>query len=184
MISIGVFAALMVLILGTVITVSHANLKAQSIKTIVNNLNFSLDMVTRSIRTGINYHCGNDVAQDIPTDCPAGDTYFSFIASNGRAVAYCYYEDPDPANFRIKQIRRQIAADPGLLELDCANPLFIPVTTDEVTVTEVKFFVIGAESPTLQPKVTVMFRGYMPFLGDNTTEFNIQTSITQRVYDN
>lgn len=184
MIATGVFASMMVLVLGTVLSVSHANLKAQSIKTIVNNLNFSLDMMSRTVRTGIFYHCGNDLAQSTPKDCPLGDDYMSFTAGDGRAVAFCYYTDPNPANFRIKQIRRQIASDPGSLALDCADPRFIPITTDEVTVTDVKFYIIGAQNPTLQPKVTILLRGYMSFLGDTSSEFNIQTSVTQRVYDN
>ncbi len=184
MVAMGVFSVLMVLILGSVFSVSHANFKAQTVKTIVNNLNFSLDMMSRSIRTGIDYHCGTTGNLAIPQDCPSGASYLAFTLGDGRAAAYCYYEDPDPANFRVKQLRRQIASDPSGLSTDCAAAVFLPLTTHEITLTDLRFFVVGTTpSDTIQPKVTVVMRGYMPVQGDERSSFNLQTSITQRIYD-
>src|SRR3989338_2738477 len=65
----GIFAVIMVIAVGSLMSLIEANHKAQTLKTIVNNLHFALENMSRNIRTGYNYHCGPG-GVEIPQSCP------------------------------------------------------------------------------------------------------------------
>ncbi|MDB5224523.1 MAG: hypothetical protein JWO43_145 [Candidatus Adlerbacteria bacterium] len=196
MVSVAIFSIVMVVALGALLSMSVAARKAETLKSVVNNLNFSLDSMTRSIRTGYNYQCGTS-GTGAPQDCTGsnGEQYLAFVDSSGMGVAYCY----DPTS---RQIRRQKAAS---LSTNCSDAAtFLPITSPEVRITDMRFYVIGAcrststagcTSDTMQPKVTIMVHGYVVVTGgardmtecgtpgNTCSVFNLQTSVTQRIYD-
>src|SRR3989338_5106390 len=81
-IAVGLFALVMVLASGAYLTMINLNRQVQGIVTGIDDLSFTLDTMTRAIRTGSDYTCGG------VGDCPSGASSFSFTDSAGRAISY------------------------------------------------------------------------------------------------
>jgi len=64
LVSVAIFAVVMTVALGSLLAMSESDRKAQTLKSVINNLNFSLDSMSRAIRTGTTYSC--DIAQWAP----------------------------------------------------------------------------------------------------------------------
>jgi prepilin-type N-terminal cleavage/methylation domain-containing protein len=179
LISTAIFSVVTVIALGALLAMAEADRKAQSLKTVINNLNFALESMSRTIRTGYDYHCGSGTGA--PSDCdnqggsPNGSTYMHFTAADGvTKIAYCL----DGTTLK----RQKIIS--GSLNTSCSSSVFLPVTASEVIITSLKFIVSGSlRTDTKQPRVTILMSGYVPFKEGQKTDFNIQTTVTQRVYD-
>ena len=65
MVSISIFTVVMVVALGAILSIVNANRKAQSLHTVINNVNLAVETMTRDLRTGYGYKCGG-------IDCVAG----------------------------------------------------------------------------------------------------------------
>src|SRR6478609_2811054 len=86
LVSTAIFAVVMVIALGALLAMSESDRQAQLLKAVINNLNFSLDSMSRSMRTGFAFHCGSPAGGD----CQAvPSTYFAYTDVNGNNVAYC-----------------------------------------------------------------------------------------------
>lgn len=187
MISVAMFSIVMTVALGALLSMSDSDRRAEALKSVVNNLNFALDSMTRTIRTGYNYHCGttgSDLSTPGPQDCTgAGSSYLALKAADGSLVAYCLY------NGLIQ--RQQIPS--GSLSVDCTSANFSPMTSSELTITNLQFIVIGScpsqgslgcVNDTVQPKVTILVSGSLKTgPSSQPIQFSLQTSGTQRIYD-
>lgn len=163
LVAVALFLVVMVVALGALLSMSQANRKAQSIKAVVNNLNSSLESMTRNIRTGRSYDLPNDPSRD----------YFTFIQSDGRYAAYCL-------DSTSKTIRRLIDTSP--ITALCSD--FLPLTATEVKIEKLDFYLTGATAgDSYQPKLTVLIKGYVQVSAGQQSKFNLQTSVTQRLYD-
>src|SRR3989338_9971712 len=80
MIAVSIFIIVMTISMGSIISVFDANRKSRSLKTVLNNLNLTVESMMKEMRFGSNYHCGPG-AVTIPQDCPSGDTLMSFLSS-------------------------------------------------------------------------------------------------------
>lgn len=171
LVSLALFTVVVVISTGTLLALVDANRQAQSVKSVVNNLNFALDGMTRTLRTGYTYHCDTtgfdwDAGLLTPNDCSGGNEFIGFIDDHGDVVAYRY-------NSSNNQIERNID-DNGWLALTAA----------EVNITEMLFYVTGAPlADGLQPTVTISIRGTAGSDAPTQTDLNIQTTVTQRILD-
>ena len=86
LVSTGIFTVVMVIALGALLAMVERDRKAQTLKTVINNLNFALDSMSRAIRTGEEYHCGSSSGGDCVS---VPSSYFTFTAADGKKVAYC-----------------------------------------------------------------------------------------------
>lgn len=174
LVSVAIFSVVMTIALGALLSMSEGDRKVQTLKSVVNNLNFAVDSMSRALRTGTTYHC--DITQGTPesvrdcTSTPASSV--SFRNADGATVGYC---------LQGTVLRR--AATTGLLPTSCANSEFIPVTSNEVQISTLSFFVTGAAQNGVQPKVSIIMSGTVRVSEGETSPFNLQTSVTQRFYD-
>jgi prepilin-type N-terminal cleavage/methylation domain-containing protein len=184
LVSIGIFALVMVLALGSLLSVSAAERKAEAIKTVMDNLNFALDSISRSVRYGENYHCGIGSyggGTITPLSCPNGGTSIVFLAYDGSTVFYNFETNAATCGQSTATggcITRKVITSQG------ADSGYQTITAPEVMVTNLMLYVKGAElNDNLQPKVTITLNGYSTGANGLTTPFAIQTSVTQRIYD-
>lgn len=186
MVSVALFTIVMTVALGALLAMSDSDRRAEALKSVVNNLNFALDSMTRTIRTGYNYHCGTggtDFATPGPQDCAgSGSSYLALKAADGTLVAYCLDSG---------MLKRQVVSS-GSLGIDCASSNFSPMTSSELTITNLQFIVIGScpqqngagcVADSVQPKVTILISGSIQMGASAPTQFSLQTSGTQRIYD-
>ncbi|MBI2004935.1 type II secretion system protein [Patescibacteria group bacterium] len=179
LVSTAIFIIIMVMAMGALLSVSAANNKAASIKTVMDNLNFALDSMTRSIRTGQDYKCAG------VGDCPSGDSFIVFEAhpssqpgctsGSGCSVTYCLSNTAGTA-----------CGPSGPYILRNVNATgFVAITAAEVVIDKLTFYVKGAPlGDSIQPKITIIISGHTQS-GSTlpSTTFNVQTSVTQRIYD-
>lgn len=190
MVSVTIFIIVMVISLGALLSISAAERKAEALKTVMNNLNFGLESMARSIRTGVTYHCGESGVLEEPLDCTNGDDYFAFEGVNGdvddstdQIVYQLTTSDSDD------DLCGQVAGSVGcILRSTNSGGNFSSITAPEVQVTTLTFYVVGSvpefqnDPESAQPKVVISMSGQV-LIGLQPTTFNLQTTVTQRLYD-
>src|SRR3989338_6151299 len=126
--AIGLFAVVMIVCVGALLSLVHANRKAQALQSVMNNLNIALDGMVRSIRMGNDYRC--DALNPEDGDCPTGGRSFyfeSFVGqSNTTGDGWIYFYDA--AAQRIYK-----STDGSLLS-------GIPLTAPEVSIDEMLIY--------------------------------------------
>lgn len=177
MVSVAIFSVVMVISLGALLAISASDKKAETLKSVMNNLNFALDSMSRTIRTGVNYHCGSGGTLSEPLDCALSPgTSFTFLAADGNQVTYLF--DSTPANCV------QTGSTGGCIKRRIGNGDLLQLTAPEVVITNLSFYVVGAPvGDGIQPKVTISLNGSVQVTETQKTAFNLQTSVTQRLYD-
>lgn len=167
-VSLGIFSVLIILALGIVLGVSNAQLKAANIQAIQDNIRFSLELITKELRTGTNYEL-----TDYGTACGRvgdPDSEISFNTSLGEKRVY--YLDQSGVIMRITG------------GTDCQRAR--PFTSEEVVVERLIFRLRGEkQGPTDgQPMVTVSLtarsRDSKLIL---ESKMNLQTTVVGRLRD-
>ncbi len=158
-VAIGIFTMIIVIAIAAVIGISEAELKSRNIQSIQDNLRFSLEAMTKELRTGINFTPSGGT--------PPAYSQVNFTASDGASVGYC---------LRDGAIRRLEGTS------DCTSGS--PITANEIVVSRLVFYVIG-NSPGPgdgQPRLSVAIRARSadPKL---LTALDLQTTITPRARD-
>lgn len=186
MVSVAIFSIVMTISLGALLSISAADRKAETISSVMNNLNFAIESMTRNIRTGYDYHCIDNSSYDCGVGGSPGGTYFKFTSQSGVQTVYKYSTDANDC--------AQPTAPQGCILRSTDNgSTFVPITAPEVVVTNLTFYlrgsyhatpdVVGDPSDLLQPNVVITATGYVKISTTQNSAFNIQTSITQRLYD-
>lgn len=179
MVSVAIFAIVMTIALGSLLAISESDRKAQTLKSVINNLNFALDSMSRSIRTGSVYHC--DASQSpltSPRDCSVSSaTSLAYQPSEGGTYVY-----------RLEVADAALCGQPAgrvgcIVRSVNGGTSYSAITSSEVYINALKFYVTGAQSAALQPKVTILISGTVTVTATQTSSFNLQTSVTQRLYD-
>lgn len=164
MVSVSIFIVVMTISMGSILGVFNVNRKSRTMKAVMNSLQLTVDTISREMRYGKNYHCGNQGQDNTPRDCASGDNYVSFLSSEGDQITY-----------RLNN---------NAIEKSVNGGSFIPVTGQEITVQSLSFYVIGSDpNDLLQPKALILVKGYA---GTNTrtrSDFALQTLISQRSFD-
>lgn len=175
-IAIGLFALIASMSIGAVITIFDANRRSESSKTVVDNLNYSIENMTRTVRFGTTYHCGINDTLSNPRDCNNGE--------DSLVVQFDVDKDgtPDTVVYRLcgTAIKR---SDNGIT--DCNDPNMKAVTSSDTVIEYMKFYVIGSdESPKLkQPFVIVVIKGHVGNKDTLQSDFSIETMMSQRKLD-
>ncbi|MCR4286010.1 MAG: prepilin-type N-terminal cleavage/methylation domain-containing protein [Candidatus Kaiserbacteria bacterium] len=173
MVSLTVFSIVMVISVGTLLTLIDANAKAQALYMATTNLSFALDAITRDIRTGHEYHCynGGGIPAGGPFDCLSGDS-LSFI------------RDWDSVQVGYRLNGGKIQQNVGMV----SSGSWEDMTSDKVVINSLSFVVKNSESlvsdnDMSQPTIDVVVSGYVDNGLETTTDFNLQTHIVARRLD-
>ncbi len=163
MTAVSIFTIVVTISMGSLVSIFDANRKSRSLKTAINNLNLVVESMSREMRFGRNYHCGNSGGFTNPQNCPSGDTLLSFLASGGSQITY---------RLNGSAIEKQVDSGQN-----------VAVTAPEIIVDSMTFYVLGADAAdTLQPKVIMKIKSHAGS-GKSRTDFTLQTMVSQRVLD-
>ena len=188
LVSVGLFSLVMLMATGSVLTIVNANKKSHSLNSVMTNLNFALESMSREIRVGIDFAClnasGSAVAGDGDivgvNDCTNGNVGFRFTSNKdydedglSDVVEYSY----NSGDGRIYQEHFCINNNPG------CNSSPVAITAEEINIEHMRFYVIGTGAGDgLQPRVLITIKGKVGE-GDTASVFNIQTTASQRLLD-
>lgn len=158
LVSVAIFTIVMVIALGALLAMTESDRRAQTLKTITNNLNFSLDAMSRSLRTGT-------------THSLTGSSQITFLAADGLTTSYCRGSGMS-------------CSPTGTTILRSTGAGYSPIISPEVVVTALTFILVGSPlGDNIQPKVTILLRGYVQVSATQKSAFDLQTTVTQRLYD-
>ncbi|MBI5457804.1 type II secretion system protein [Candidatus Kaiserbacteria bacterium] len=172
----ALFAVVMVVCVGALLSLVSANRKAQALQSVMNNLNIALDGTVRSVRMGSDYDAGSAGCTVIdplnPHDCAEGSTQISFKPFGDPLQSRWVYR----FNSTTHQLERSTTGS-------IAGA--VPITAPEVSIDSMLFYVIGTQqSDTVQPKVVIVIKGSAGASGTTAhTTFHIQATAVQRVLD-
>ncbi|HBM45415.1 MAG: hypothetical protein UR85_C0011G0009 [Candidatus Nomurabacteria bacterium GW2011_GWF2_35_66] len=206
MVSISIFSVVMLIVIGALLMLNDANKKAQATRAIVDNLNFAMDDITRSIRTGKDFKCGlsvvdgnvtgsarsctyEDIKNGVDTIAFTGIQEITYGDADVRQICYLYsYNKLDPIS-ELGTIK--YGTKPISMEEECVNN-FKGITTTlvspEVEVAGLKFYIFDENSTQVlnlgvkqQPIVIIALSGDINVEKYKfKTPFNIQTTVSQR----
>lgn len=173
-VAIALFSIVMVVCVGALLSLVSANRKAQSLQSVMNNLNIALDGMARTVRMGNTYDGSTGCTGNTegPQDCTEGSTQLSF-QPYGDATEPTWIYNFNSATHSIE--RSTSGSISGAA----------PITAPEVTIEDMRFYVVGTErGDTVQPKVVIVVKGSAGAPGTSArTTFHIQATAAQRVLD-
>lgn len=181
LVSVALFSMVMVVALGALLSMSVAARKAEGINAAVNNLSAAIDSMSRAVRTGANYHCGAGGTIAAPQDCSASpQPFFSYMAFDGSQITYCL---SSPSTNTCNSSTSCPTGSCTILR-SINGGAYSSLTAQEVNIKFLGFYTVGSTlGDAVQPKMTVLVSGSVPVTANTTSLFNIQTSITQRIFD-
>ena len=173
MVSMSIFMIVVLMALGALLIISGNAKKARALHQSIDNVNFAMENMTREFRTGTNYDCISTGSIKLPSEVTAD-------CVEGVAVAFTPQEhsSSDTMYFFDK--------DKGTLE-KCtsvgASTNCIDITSSDVFIDNVKFFVKGTDLPSVgeytQPSIYMIVKGHVTS-GTDQQDFSLQTMASQR----
>jgi prepilin-type N-terminal cleavage/methylation domain-containing protein len=178
MVSLTVFAIVMVVSTSTLLTMVNANAKAQALYSATSNLSFALDSMTREIRTGFHYYCTNAIENDIAADTSTRNC----DTTAGQYIAFTRERDDGRMAYRLSGGKIQQNVGPGWQDIT-AEDVVIDVFTLTVKNTDSNTTNLPMNTEIYQPTVDLFIKGHVNNGLDTDTDFHIQTHIVQRRLD-
>ncbi|MEM9336366.1 MAG: type II secretion system protein [Patescibacteria group bacterium] len=195
-VSLGLFSVVITVSVGSLLVLIGANQREQATQNIMTNLAFSLDSMTREIRTGFDYYCegftdlqvtsafANQESITGQNSCPDGisgtDNHIGIsVIEGGCSITGCDPADPIRIAYWIDFTEQAIFRRVG-------NGTAERITSSGINVIDGEFIVTNAErltaGDTNQPIVTIYIEAE-DVTGDTPNTVRLQTTITQRTLD-
>ncbi len=182
LVAVAIFSIVMMIGVGALLSLIAANKRAEAINSVMNNLNFAVESMSRTIRVGTAYHCetsatppGNPAMLSDPQDCASGGgLLLGFEKSGGDRSNVS-----DQMAFRLNGTQLERSTDAGAT--------WVAITAPEVQIDSFQFYVVGSQSAstgnTLQPRVLITIHGTADIPNSAPTTFALQAAVTQRLLD-
>lgn len=180
MVATSIFLIIMLVALGALVSSSNAAKKAQALRSAMDNVNFAMESMTRSLRMGSDYSC-----------VPFGTSVFLPASNNadcvngGGAIIFTPANNPigsHPAGSRDTAyvLKSRQGSDPETFVLQRCDPSCVDMISPNVNIDKLTFFVKGTDvADTIQPSVYILMKGTVIVKGIPNS-FAIQTMASQR----
>lgn len=187
MVAIAVFSVVMVTAMSALLNVIDADAKARSIKTAINNISFALEGISKDMRMGTEYACLDNYGAVIGDgNCSGGGDGIKYrsnradVGGDGKNK-FAYYR------WKGTQIEGCLEKAPVVSGI-CGDLDFHPITSTEVKLDKVVFYVLGVQNPVpltnkTQPRMIMTISGTAGSANKARlqTTFDLQTSVSQRI---
>lgn len=186
LVSLSIFAFVATAGVGVLLVMVDSNRKAQNMQTVMTNLSFSLDSMTRDIRTGTNFYVSNSdtgaVLNQGSTNNDGTGVVFGFDEGGGSLTSNQGCGSGGRIAFKFNSTN-------GRLErMVCAGTAqataWEPITDTDVIINDMWFVLSGSDpADNYSPSVTIFIDGSVGGIRSTGADFQIQTTVTQRQYD-
>jgi type II secretory pathway pseudopilin PulG len=180
MIAVFLFLIVVTIGMGALLNANLVHRKSQDMRSIMDNLSFIMEDMSRNIRTGYNFVCivgGSPLPSDVSTpnnfhNCGG----IAFESGTGRISdpldQWVYYI----SNNRIFKTTKSPYDD---------SSNYIQLTPDEINIDAASGFVVTGAEPGdgKQPFITIKLVGTITTPQGVSTPFYLQTSVSQRIMD-
>lgn len=184
MVSLTVFAIVMLISTTTLLTMIDMNAKAQALYSATTNLSFAIDSMTREIRMSYHYYCypvpgGSVGLGSLPAE---GATHDCSASEHSDAIAFTRERDGLHKGYGLYE--------GGLWQYEEGGNGWERLTATDVVIDDFSLSVENTDvyvdsSPhnVRQPVVTLKISGHVNNGLDTNTDFHVQTRIMQRRLD-
>ncbi len=187
MVAISIFLIVVTMGIGALLNANSIHKKSSDTRSIMDNLSFIMEEMSRNLRTGYGYRCvdDNDFSSNLSVvnDCLTSGLGIVFESASGVPVNAGILNDTDQWIYKIKDGNISKSIDSGvswvqLNSFDSSNNSGVKI--DDNT----SGFVVSGSSPsdTLQPFVIIKLSGKITS-NNVSTPFALQTSVSQRSID-
>lgn len=162
-VSLGLFTIIMFIATSAFLSIVNTDRKARSVRIAADNLNIALEDMSRRIKTGSSYYCG-----------AGGEALLSVNNCASGVNTILFFTNQDGTRTKYELSGTSILRDGT------------SITSTEITITGLKFIVSGSavgSADNQQPMVVIVIDGSLGS-GATASGFKIQTTVTQRAYDN
>lgn len=179
MIAIALFLVVVTAGMSALLSANVVHNKSQDLRSIMDNLSFVLEDMSRNLRTGYNYHCGT-TASESPLSCAGGSTIFfeSSTGASGNTGDQWGYKVESTDGGKTFNISKTTNGGSSWTQLNAVELTMNGAVSP--------FSVLGAEAPSSgnhqQPYVTIRLAGSITYK-NVVTPFSLETSISQRLID-
>lgn len=186
-VAIGLFTIVLFIASSAFLAVLDADRKSRATRMAMDNLNLSLEDMSRRIKTGTEYDCSGGASGT--ANCFSGG---AVLAATDQSDERVIYKRGTGSNVittgnAASGCGTGFSAAQGCIVRDKAGTA-LRVTGSDINITNLMFYVRGSAIWTpssgdiIQPYVVIMVEG-VATEGKVATKFNIQTTVTQRAYD-
>lgn len=179
LVALSLFTIVALAMVSSLYTVNAAWKRVQAMKTVMDNLNFAIESISRNIRTANTLVCGGESLDNLANpNCTfagsSGNTVLAMNSTLGDAKAIEYSLDPGK-----HQIMKRVKEGTTLGNSGTWSNT-VAVTTPEISIDRLRFYVDGANvTDGSQPEVIISIQGKATAAGQ-TIPFAIQTIASQR----
>ena len=158
MVSTGIFALVMVVALGSLMTASNGAKKARALRVAMDNVNFVMDNITRDLRVGVNYteNTPNSQISFTPYNTTPPKVYFQLFKIPG-------------GNSQIERCEIDLT-----VRSNCSA-----LTAPEVDITKLEFTISPTMTNEIQPSVYIQIEGEISANGVKE-KFDLHSLASQR----
>ena len=173
MVATSIFVVIMLASMGSLFTLLDASKSSRALRFAMDNVNFAMESMSRSVRMGTNYYCAmagdsvvlNDLSDTNVKDCTAAGSGTMLAFKPQLATTY-------KVAYKLSGSSIVISTDGGLN--------WVPITSSEVSIDRLRFVVSGSSATdSKQASVFIIVKGSVTVKGV-VTSFAIQTLASQR----
>lgn len=158
LVSIGLFSVVLTIALGSMMTVSDSNKKARTLMSVMNNLNFAVDSMTRSFKTG-EIGTLDVITEDSNTHCFKTEEK---KGAQSQLVEYCWDKETN-----------------AITKAKGNNGTAVDLTSSDIEIQYASFEMYGGTSGE-QPLLVIVLEGEVKITPTIRSKFTIHTSVAQR----
>lgn len=151
MVATSIFMMIMLMAMGSIVVSGNASKRTQKLRYAMDNVNFALESMTRSIRMGTNY-------------VETGNGGISFVLEEQKIEYFLGTENQD-----YNSLYRRI---------DDGEP--VKIVSSDVNVERLDFEIKGNGENDGSPSVYILMKGTVNIKGEENTSFAVQTMASQR----
>jgi type II secretory pathway pseudopilin PulG len=177
MIAVSLFIVVVTIGMDALLNANLLHQKSSNLRSIIDNLSFIMEDMSRNMRTGYNFRCYSSQGEinnvSVPQSCASGWA-IAFEGAEGEADddtdQWVYYISDDGKIFKSRK----------------GGSDYVELTTDEIKIDPASiygFSVLGAEgNDEQQPLITIKLVGTITYK-NIVSPFSIETAVSQRVID-
>ena len=166
MVATSLFVIIMLSAMSALFVLLGESKNSRALRLAMDNVNFAMESMTRSIRMGASYYCAGYsefvTLREDAKECPDGGPLLTFLPQGA-----------------IDRIGYQKDNEGVLRRYDSGHLDGIPIVSPDVKIDTLKFFVKGSETTDIQPSVYIIIKGTVT-VKKVSTSFSIQTLASQR----